>query len=689
MARAVPVADAGDRLAQSRIVAGALHEWGAGAGEIGQRAQRVLQRGERGMRGLEQPAGRIMRKNRQLQVVDTWDVGVCKALIDQLWSVRASMLENEATLADRLGSVDPGYRASARNLAHYLALRQSDRRPLQEQLARIGVSSLGRAESHVLANLDKVLGILHRLTGQPWQPHSQEEPAGIQSSQKLLERHTSDLLGAPPAGRAVRIMVTLPAEAAGDFGLVRRLVVSGMDIGRINCAHDGADEWKAMATHVRRAAKAVGRPVKILMDLGGPKLRTGPIAAGPAVLKLRPQRDDIGRVLVPARVGLRMAGATTPIAGAPVHAGVDAAWLGQLKAGDHIDLSDARGADRSLLVVRRDGGGGVLAECAQTVYLVPETRLKLRRKGRRAPTSLLADLPSKEGELHLERGSTLYLTRSGIGQPAQVGKGKRRRAASTVACTLPEVFAQVCVGERIWFDDGRVGGVIRHISQERLEVEITQARDFGERLAGDKGINLPDSQLDLPALSEKDIEDLKVVAKLADLVGLSFVQGARDVETLRASLIELGAADLGIMLKIETRRSFENLPELLLSAMASKAAGVMIARGDLAVECGYERLAEVQEEILWAAEAAHMPVIWATQVLETLAKTGLPSRAEITDAAMGERAECVMLNKGPHITEAMRTLDDILRRMQAHQSKKRPLLRALSAWSVARKSAKS
>ena len=623
-----------------------------------------------------------------MQVVDTWDAGVCKALIDQLWSLRASMLENEANLAAWLGSVDPGYKASARNLAHYLALRRSDRRPLQEQLARIGLSSLGRAESHVLANLDKVLGILHRLTGQTWQPHSEEEPAGIQSSQKLLERHTSDLLGTPPAGRAVRIMVTLPSEAAGDFGLVRRLIVSGMDIARINCAHDGPEQWKAMAAHVRRAAKAVGRQVKILMDLGGPKLRTGPIAAGPALLKLRPQRDALGRVLVPARVGLRLAGATSSVAGAAVHAGVDADWLDQLRAGDRVDLSDARGAERSLLVVRRDEEGA-LAECAQTAYLVPETRLKLRRKGLGMPTSPLADLPSKEGQLHLERGDTLYLTRSGIGQATRLGKGKKQRPASMVACTLPEIFEQVCVGERIWFDDGRIGGVIRRIEEDRLEVEITQARDFGEKLASDKGINLPDSLLDLPALSEKDIADLKIVAKLADLVGLSYVQGARDVDTLRASLVELGATDLGIVLKIETRRSFENLPELLFSAMASKAAGVMIARGDLAVECGYERLAEVQEEILWAAEAAHMPVIWATQVLETLAKTGLPSRAEITDAAMGERAECVMLNKGPHITEAMRTLDDILRRMQAHQSKKRPLLRALNAWGGAKKSAKS
>jgi pyruvate kinase len=166
-----------------------------------------------------------------------------------------------------------------------------------------------------------------------------------------------------------------------------------------------------------------------------------------------------------------------------------------------------------------------------------------------------------------------------------------------------------------------------------------------------RGINLPDTPLELTALTPKDLEDLEVVVRHADIVGLSFAQSAEDVRALRQRLAELGAADLGMILKIETRRGFEHLPEMLLAAMALPATGVMIARGDLAVECGYERLAEVQEEILWACEAAHVPVVWATQVLETLAKTGLPSRAEITDAAMGGRAECVMLNKGPHVLE--------------------------------------
>jgi pyruvate kinase len=150
-----------------------------------------------------------------------------------------------------------------------------------------------------------------------------------------------------------------------------------------------------------------------------------------------------------------------------------------------------------------------------------------------------------------------------------------------------------------------------------------------------------------------------------------------DVLLLQKHLKRLRAVKLGIVMKIETRSAFERLPELIFALLRSPVAGVMIARGDLAVECGYERLAELQEEILWLAEAAHLPVIWATQVLEGMAKTGKPSRAEVTDAAMGERAECVMLNKGPHIIETIRMLDNILQRMQAHQWKKRSLLRRL------------
>ena len=154
-----------------------------------------------------------------------------------------------------------------------------------------------------------------------------------------------------------------------------------------------------------------------------------------------------------------------------------------------------------------------------------------------------------------------------------------------------------------------------------------------------------------------------------------------DVRVARRELDACGAARTGLIPKIETAQGFQHLPAMRLEGLqGGRPIGVMIARGDLAVEIGPERLAEVQEEILWVCEAAHVPAIWATQVLEDLAKHGFPSRAEVTDAAMGARAECVMLNKGPQIVEAITMLDSILRRMAEHQRKKTPLLRPLRAW---------
>ena len=170
-------------------------------------------------------------------------------------------------------------------------------------------------------------------------------------------------------------------------------------------------------------------------------------------------------------------------------------------------------------------------------------------------------------------------------------------------------------------------------------------------------------------MTDKDLHDLEFVARHADLVALSFVHSAADVERLYGELDRLKAPELGVILKIENRAAFDCLPELLMTASKRRRIAVMVARGDLAVEIGFERLAEVQEEILWLTEAAQVPVIWATQVLESLAKNGLPSRGDVTDAAMSARSECVMLNKGPYIGDALRFLTDVSRRMSQHADK--------------------
>ena len=604
-----------------------------------------------------------------------WDPEVIAAVIDEVSALRADLVALPVRLRDSLRTVHPSHAAGAENLAHYIRLRRHDVRALQDRLAWIGLSSLGRAESHVLANIDKVLGLLHRLAGHSWTPLSGEEPAGIRTATKLLEEHACALLGRTPK-RGVRIMVTLGSEAAPDYELVRGLLAGGMDCARINCAHDDAAAWSAMVTNIRRARDELQRPCPILFDLAGPKLRTGPIEPGPAVLKWRPQRDAFGRMLAPARIRLRPGHDSKPAAGCWLE--VSARWLANLAEGDCIELIDTRGALRSL-TVREAQGNDRWVECRQTAYVEPGTILQVQRESASAfggETPVLA-APAVDNALLLHKGDTLVLTRQGMGRPAKVGADGHVVHPASVPCTLPEVLTQVRPGERVWFDDGRIGGAIRRVEPEEVHVEITVARDEGVKLAADKGINLPDSTLELAALTAKDLEDLEFVARHADMVGLSFVRRVGDVETLQKHLRRLDAGDLGIVLKIENRAAFEHLPDLLIAGMRSPLLGVMIARGDLAVEMGWERLAEVQEEILWLTEAAHVPVIWATQVLETLTKRGLPSRAEITDAAMGERAECVMLNKGPHILEAIEALDDILNRMQAHQHKKRSMLRKL------------
>jgi pyruvate kinase len=297
----------------------------------------------------------------------------------------------------------------------------------------------------------------------------------------------------------------------------------------------------------------------------------------------------------------------------------------------------------------------------------------------------VGDLPPVPQALPLKPGDTLFLTRSQApGAPAVRDAAGQVLEPAHIGCTLAEIFAQVRPNERIWFDDGKLGGVVTGVEEDVLRVQITQTAEEGTRLGPDKGINLPDSQLSIPSLTPKDIEDLPFVATHADLVGFSFVRRPEDIRELEARLAKIPPKALGLVLKIETRPGFEQLPNLLLAAFAQRPVGVMIARGDLAVECGYERLAEVQEEILWVCEAAHVPVIWATEVLENLSKRGIPTRAEITDAAMAQRAECVMLGKGSHVAEAVRALDDILARMQAHQRKKSSRLRPLRLSEVAR-----
>ena len=489
------------------------------------------------------------------------------ALIERLAAIREELLEVAAGWHPWIEGRNADRDASARNLLQYLALRSHDLRELQDPLVALGLSSLGGSEGHVQASVDAVLDALDALAHHPPASRSNPPPMGFVRSRDVLAARTAALLGPVPRRRPTRIMVTMPTEAAHDPSLVREMLVAGMDCMRINCAHDAAPDWRAMLENLRLAEDETRRSARVVADLPGPKLRTGPLA--------------------------------------------------------------------------------------------PQT------------TS------DKKGEyLRLGIGDRLLLTPDADVTTPSTGE----RTAARISCSLAEAFTVTRRGHHVWLDDGKLGGVVESVDANSIELRITSAGAKGSKLRAGKGINLPDAVLDIDLLGSHSEDALRFAAECADIVGLSFVSRAREVQRVSDYLDEHSRPEVGMILKVETRRAFEHLPGMLLAALGGeRPAGVMIARGDLAVECGYERLAEVQEEILWLCQAAHMPVIWATQVLDRLAKTGRPSRAEITDAAMGVRAECVMLNKGPRIVEAISVLDDILRRMERHHRKQRPLLPQLRA----------
>jgi len=257
-------------------------------------------------------------------------------------------------------------------------------------------------------------------------------------------------------------------------------------------------------------------------------------------------------------------------------------------------------------------------------------------------------------------------------------KKRKRRKVDTLFVEPKELLSMVKTGEHIYFDDGKFEAKVTHVEADLVMVKIVRISTKKPFLQPQKGINLPDSDLAILPLTEEDKNNIPFICEHADLVGYSFVNSPEDVELLRAEINKyVKHKRPAIILKIERLSAVQNLPALLMNGMKDEALGVMIARGDLAVEIGFERLSEIQEEILWICEAAHVPVIWATQVLETLNKTGYATRSEITDAAMGVRAECVMLNKGKYIVKTIKTLDDILTRQLGHVNKKRYIMRPL------------
>jgi len=477
-------------------------------------------------------------------------------LMEDVTALRSSVAGARAVYKEFRHRVErPVFAASALNLSHYLALRQIDLREMQQRLMVLGLSTLGRSEGHVMATLDAVVWALSCMAGKTATPPPAERQ--FLRGADRLRQNTDDLFGPPRSGRAGRIMVTLGTEAADDTAFVAALAAQGADVVRINCGHGDVDEWQRMIANIRAAEPL--RPMRILMDIAGPKVRTLAVS--------------------------------TPKTG------------NRLNVGDQLLLCRALGADREQF-------------------------------------------------------------------PFQA------------TCAPAGVLDRLSLGDLVSLDDGKLSGKITAKTPEGFLVAITAGRLKGVKLTPERGLNFPGVDLQLDPLTEKDHRDLDFVALNADIVGMSFVQTPGQVAAMQAELAARRPdwRKLGLMAKIETPMAVRNLPEIIVQGAGHQPMAVMIARGDLAVEIGFERVAEIQQEILWLCEAAQIPAIWATQVLEALVQDGLPTRSEMTDAATATQAECVMLNKGPNQAAAVAVLDRMFRTMAENQSKKTPTLRVLKSW---------
>ncbi|MEL6657104.1 MAG: pyruvate kinase [Bacteroidota bacterium] len=592
-----------------------------------------------------------------------------RLLIEQLEEIRTEVLEGVNVHEDKIAAVCPTYHDSARNLLHYRALRTKDLRDIQKQLGNLGMSRLANAEGHLMASLHNTLYILHRLLEES--PPKRKRPSlSIKKSHRALARHTKALLGYRSKGRRVRIMVTQPTESAYNYKLVEQMVKDGMNCARVNCAHDSPEVWLQIIQNVRKAAQSQRRKVKIAMDLAGPKIRTGALAPGPKVRKCRPQRDETGNIIRPAIIHLvKEVVETDPRETFPVAPAV----LQLLEPGDELSLIDTRQKSRRMKVVEKQSDR-VLLHAYETCYLATDLSIQTQRQD--LPHFVLGDVTPLERSIILREGDTLLIHKDPkLGEPAVIDEDGKVLEEAHVSCQLPAVFAKVSVGEEVLFDDGKIGGVIIDSNKEYFRVKIVRAKITGAKLKAEKGINFPTTDLGISGLTEKDRQDLSFVVKHADVVNFSFVNSAEDVEDLLEEFRKHDAMNkLSIILKIETRRAYNNLTEILLAAMQTRYIGVMIARGDLAVETGWDQIGMVQKELVLKCNAAHIPVVWATQVLEGLAKKGLPSRSEITDVVNAIQAECVMLNKGLYINDAIRLLSKILEDTEQYSSKKEVLL---------------
>lgn len=273
-----------------------------------------------------------------------------------------------------------------------------------------------------------------------------------------------------------------------------------------------------------------------------------------------------------------------------------------------------------------------------------------------SPIAILADLQGPKlrvgefanGEEMLQEGATFRLDLDdALGD------------ATRVKLPHPEIFAALEAGSSLLVNDGKIRLKVKDCSAEHANCEVITGGTISNR----KGVNVPDVVLPLAALSEKDRSDLEFASELGvDWIALSFVQRAKDVWDAR----ELVKGRAAILSKIEKPTAVTSFDEIL-----DASDGIMVARGDLGVELPVQNVPPIQKRLIRKCRAAAKPVIVATQMLESMIESPMPTRAEVSDVATAiyEGADAIMLSAesaaGDYPIEAVTTMDNVAREVES------------------------
>ena len=235
---------------------------------------------------------------------------------------------------------------------------------------------------------------------------------------------------------------------------------------------------------------------------------------------------------------------------------------------------------------------------------------------------------------------------------------------SLVSVTYPELHKEVSVGQEILIDDGLVALKVEEINGQDIRCVV----ENGGALSANKSINIPGVHIHLPALTEKDVSDIRFgVENDFDFIAASFVRRAADVQAVREVLDRFGGQEVRIIAKIENQEGVDNIDEIL-----EAADGIMVARGDLGVEIPAAKVPILQKQIIRKGLQAGKPVITATQMLDSMMRNPRPTRAEVSDVANAvfDGTSCVMLSGetagGKYPLEALTAMVNIVE--EAEQS---------------------